>query len=76
MGRKISVDSATMLNKGLEVIEAKWLFDMPLQRIKVLVHPESTVHSMVHYCMVRFLLSLAILTCVFRFLMPWPFLTV
>lgn len=50
MGRKISVDSATMLNKGLEVIEAKWLFDIPLQQIKVLVHPESTVHSMVHYC--------------------------
>ena len=50
MGRKISVDSATMLNKGLEVIEAKWLFDLPLEQIKVLVHPESTVHSMVHYC--------------------------
>ena len=49
MGRKISVDSATMLNKGLEVIEAKWLFDMPLEQIKVLVHPESTVHSMVQY---------------------------
>lgn len=49
MGRKISVDSATMLNKGLEVIEAKWLFDMPLEQIKVLVHPESIVHSMVHY---------------------------
>ncbi|MDO5667304.1 MAG: 1-deoxy-D-xylulose-5-phosphate reductoisomerase [Alcaligenaceae bacterium] len=49
MGRKISVDSATMLNKGLEVIEAKWLFDMPLEQIKVVVHPESVVHSMVHY---------------------------
>lgn len=49
MGRKISVDSATMLNKGLEVIEAKWLFDMPLEQIKVVVHPESIVHSMVHY---------------------------
>lgn len=49
MGRKISVDSATMLNKGLEVIEAKWLFDMPLDKIKVVVHPESIVHSMVHY---------------------------
>lgn len=49
MGRKISVDSATMLNKGLEVIEAKWLFDMPLEKIKVVVHPESIVHSMVHY---------------------------
>lgn len=49
MGRKISVDSATMLNKGLEVIEAKWLFDIELDQIKVLVHPESIVHSMVHY---------------------------
>lgn len=49
MGRKISVDSATMLNKGLEVIEAKWLFDIPLEQIKVVVHPESIVHSMVHY---------------------------
>lgn len=49
MGRKISVDSATMLNKGLEVIEAKWLFDLEQEQIKVLIHPESIVHSMVHY---------------------------
>ncbi len=49
MGRKISVDSATMLNKGLEVIEAHWLFSMPLQRIQVVVHPQSVVHSMVEY---------------------------
>lgn len=49
MGRKISVDSATMLNKGLEVIEAHWLFAMPADRIEVLIHPQSVVHSMVEY---------------------------
>jgi 1-deoxy-D-xylulose-5-phosphate reductoisomerase len=49
MGRKISVDSATMMNKGLEVIEAFWLFGLPLQKIKVLIHPQSVVHSMVRY---------------------------
>lgn len=49
MGRKISVDSATMMNKGLEVIEAHWLFSAPSARIEVMVHPESIVHSMVEY---------------------------
>ena len=49
MGRKISVDSATMLNKGLEVIEAHWLFAMPSERINVVIHPQSVVHSMVEY---------------------------
>ncbi|HTD89496.1 MAG TPA: 1-deoxy-D-xylulose-5-phosphate reductoisomerase [Burkholderiales bacterium] len=49
MGRKISVDSATMMNKGLEVIEAHWLFGAPAERIEVVVHPESIVHSMVEY---------------------------
>ncbi len=49
MGRKISVDSATMMNKGLEVIEARWLFDLPQDRIEVLVHPQSIVHSLVEY---------------------------
>ncbi len=49
MGRKISVDSATMMNKGLEVIEARWLFDLPPSRIEVLIHPQSIVHSMVEY---------------------------
>ncbi len=49
MGRKISVDSATMMNKGLEVIEAHWLFGMPAERIQVVIHPESIVHSMVDY---------------------------
>jgi 1-deoxy-D-xylulose-5-phosphate reductoisomerase len=49
MGRKISVDCATMLNKGLEVIEAHWLFAMPPERIEVMVHPQSVVHSLVEY---------------------------
>ena len=49
MGRKISVDSATMMNKGLEVIEAFWLFGLPLEKIKVFIHPQSVVHSMVRY---------------------------
>jgi 1-deoxy-D-xylulose-5-phosphate reductoisomerase len=49
MGKKISVDSATMLNKGLEVIEAHWLFAMPADRINVVIHPQSVVHSMVEY---------------------------
>ena len=49
MGRKISVDSATMMNKGLEVIEAHWLFDLHAERIDVLIHPQSIVHSLVEY---------------------------
>ena len=49
MGRKISVDSATMMNKGLEVIEAHWLFGVPLDAIDVVVHPQSVVHSLVEY---------------------------
>lgn len=49
MGRKITIDSATMVNKGLEVIEAKWLFDTELSRIEVIVHPQSIIHSMVEY---------------------------
>jgi len=47
MGRKISVDSATMMNKGLEVIEARWLFDTPADRIQVVIHPQSIIHSAV-----------------------------
>ncbi len=49
MGRKISIDSATLMNKGFEVIEAHWLFDIPLDRIEVLVHPQSIVHSLVEF---------------------------
>jgi len=49
MGPKITVDSATMMNKALEVIEAHWLFDMPVDKIEVLIHPESIVHSLVEF---------------------------
>lgn len=49
MGRKISVDSATMMNKGLEIIEAHWLFGAPREQIEVVIHPQSVVHSMVEY---------------------------
>lgn len=49
MGKKITIDSATMMNKGLEVIEAKWLFDVDLNKINVLIHPQSIIHSMVEY---------------------------
>lgn len=50
MGRKITVDSATMMNKALEVIEARWLFDLHPDQIEVVIHPQSTVHSMVEFC--------------------------
>jgi 1-deoxy-D-xylulose-5-phosphate reductoisomerase len=49
MGRKISVDSATMMNKGLELIEAHWLFDIPVEKIQVVIHQQSVIHSMVAY---------------------------
>jgi 1-deoxy-D-xylulose-5-phosphate reductoisomerase len=49
MGPKISVDSATLMNKGLEAIEAKWLFDLEMHQIEILIHPQSIVHSMVGY---------------------------
>lgn len=50
MGKKITVDSATLVNKGLECIEARWLFDVPLDRIEVVLHRESIVHSLVEFC--------------------------
>jgi 1-deoxy-D-xylulose-5-phosphate reductoisomerase len=49
MGRKVTIDSATLMNKGLEIIEAHWLFDMPLNRISVIIHPQSIIHSMVEF---------------------------
>ena len=49
MGRKITIDSATLFNKGLEMIEARWLFDIEMARVKVVVHPQSVVHSMVEF---------------------------
>lgn len=50
MGPKITIDSATLMNKGLEVLEARWLFDVPYEQIEVVVHPESIIHSMVEFC--------------------------
>ncbi len=49
MGRKITIDSSTLFNKGLEMIEARWLFDIEMPRVKVVVHPQSVIHSMVEY---------------------------
>jgi 1-deoxy-D-xylulose-5-phosphate reductoisomerase len=49
MGPRITVDSATLMNKGFEVIEACWLFDFPVEQVEVVVHPQSTVHAMVEY---------------------------
>ena len=49
MGKKITIDSATMMNKGLEVIEAQWLFNMPTEKIKIVIHPQSIIHSMVEF---------------------------
>jgi len=49
MGKKITIDSATMMNKGLEAIEASWLFDLPVSKIDVLIHPQSIIHSLVEY---------------------------
>jgi 1-deoxy-D-xylulose-5-phosphate reductoisomerase len=49
MGNKITIDSATMMNKGLEIIEAYWLFGLPKDRIDVVIHPQSIIHSMVEF---------------------------
>lgn len=49
MGKKITIDSATLFNKGLEMIEARWLFDLPMEKIDVVIHPESIIHSMVEF---------------------------
>lgn len=50
MGKKITIDSATLMNKGLEVIEARWLFDIPAEKIEVVIHPQSILHSAVQFC--------------------------
>lgn len=50
MGKKITIDSATLMNKGLELIEARWLFDVPSKNIEIVIHPEALIHSMVEFC--------------------------
>jgi hypothetical protein len=72
MGRKISVDSATMMNKGLEVIEARWIFDAPPEMIQVVVHPQSVVHSAVQYVDGSVLAQLGNPDMRTRSPMPWP----
>ena len=57
MGKKISVDSATMMNKGLELIEAHYLFDMPHEKIDVVIHPESIIHCALSTQMAQFFLK-------------------
>ena len=60
MGRKITIDSATLMNKALEMIEARWLFDVPIDRVGVVVHPQSAVHSLVELCDGSFLAQLGL----------------
>jgi 1-deoxy-D-xylulose-5-phosphate reductoisomerase len=74
MGAKITVDSATLLNKGLEVIEAHWLFDMPYERIDVLIHPQSVVHSLVELTDGSYLAQLATadMRLPIQYALTWP----
>ncbi len=77
MGRKITVDSASMMNKGLEIIEARWLFNIPVDRIDVLVHPESIVHSLVEFIDGTQLAELSVpdMTFAINYSLTWPFRT-
>ena len=74
MGRKISVDSATLFNKGLEMIEARWLFDIPMARVEVVVHPQSIVHSMVEFVDSSVLAQLSATDMCFpiQYAVTWP----
>jgi 1-deoxy-D-xylulose-5-phosphate reductoisomerase len=74
MGRKISIDSATLFNKGLEMIEARWLFDIPMSRVEVVVHPQSIVHSMVEFVDSSVLAQLSATDMCFpiQYAVTWP----
>lgn len=74
MGRKISIDSATLFNKGLEMIEARWLFDVPIQRVDVVVHPQSIIHSMVEFVDSSILAQLSATDMCFpiQYAVTWP----
>jgi len=74
MGRKISIDSATLFNKGLEMIEARWLFDIPMQRVEVVVHPQSIIHSMVEFIDSSVLAQLSTTDMCFpiQYAVTWP----
>ena len=71
MGQKITIDSATLFNKGLEMIEARWLFDIPMSKVEVVVHPQSIVHSMVEFIDGSVLAQLSTTDMCFRFSMLW-----
>lgn len=75
MGPKITVDSATLMNKGLEVIEAKWLFGVPLEKIEVVVHPQSIIHSMVQFAdgSVKAQLGLPSMKLPIQYALTYPF---
>jgi len=74
MGKKITIDSATMMNKGLELIEARWLFDIPYDRIEIVIHPQSIIHSMVEYVDGSILaqLSLPDMKVPIQYALTWP----
>lgn len=74
MGRKITIDSATMMNKGLEIIEARWLFGIPQEGIDVLVHPESVVHSIVEYNDMTQVAEMSVpdMTFAINYALTWP----
>ena len=74
MGKRITVDSATLMNKGLEIIEAKWLFDISYERIDVLIHPQSIIHSMVEYIDGSVLANLGVpsMKIPIQYALTWP----
>jgi 1-deoxy-D-xylulose-5-phosphate reductoisomerase len=74
MGRKITIDSATLFNKGLEMIEARWLFDVEMPRVDVIVHPQSIVHSMVEFIDSSVLAQLSVTDMCFpiQYAVTWP----
>ena len=74
MGRKISIDSATLFNKGLEMIEARWLFDVPMPKVEVIIHPQSIIHSMVEFVDSSILAQLSATDMCFpiQYAVTWP----
>lgn len=74
MGRKVTIDSATLMNKGLEIMEARWLFDLPLDRIDVVIHPESIIHSMVEFIDGSMLAQMSVpdMRFAIQYALSWP----
>lgn len=74
MGPKVTIDSATMMNKGLEILEARWLFDVPVNRVEVIIHPESIVHSMVTFVDGATLAQLSVpdMRFAIQYALTWP----